>query len=110
MKKINFYSDDFDEMKLQLSKSIDHVVQKIASGEFVSGDINLKLKIGLSLDFKEEKAYKKPVVIYKVGTTLQKKSNLDGGFEYINKELILDDDGEAILKDVVSAQMDMLEE
>ena len=88
MKKINLYTDEFEELKVKLNASIEHVVKKLASKEFEGGDINLKIKIGFNTDYKNETLYKKPVVLFKVNTVLQKKSNIDGGFSYVNKELV----------------------
>lgn len=34
MKKINLYSEEFDELKINLNASIEHVVKKLASKEF----------------------------------------------------------------------------
>lgn len=110
MKKINLYSEEFDELKINLNASIEHVVKKLASKEFESGDINLKIKIGFDADYKNEQLYKKPVVLFKVNTVLQKKSNVDGGFSYKNKELVLDEDGQPVLQEVKSSQIDVFEE
>lgn len=110
MKKINLYSEEFDELKINLNASIEHVVKKLASKEFEVGDINLKIKIGFDADYKNEQLYKKPVVLFKVNTVLQKKSNVDGGFSYKNKELVLDEDGQPVLQEVKSSQIDVFEE
>ena len=110
MKKINLYTDEFEELKVKLNASIEHVVKKLASKEFEGGDINLKIKIGFNTDYKNETLYKKPVVLFKVNTVLQKKTNIDGGFSYVNKELVLDEDGEPVLQEVKSSQIDVFEE
>lgn len=110
MKKINLYTEEFDELKINLNASIEHVVKKLASKEFEVGDINLKIKIGFDADYKNEQLYKKPVVLFKVNTVLQKKSNVDGGFSYKNKELVLDEDGQPVLQEVKSSQIDVFEE
>lgn len=110
MKTINLYSEEFDELKINLNASIEHVVKKLASKEFEVGDINLKIKIGFDADYKNEQLYKKPVVLFKVNTVLQKKSNVDGGFSYKNKELVLDEDGQPVLQEVKSSQIDVFEE
>lgn len=110
MKKINLYTEEFDELKINLNASIEHVVKKLASKEFEAGDINLKIKIGFNADYKDKKMYRKPVVIYKVNTALQKKSNIEGGFSYVNKELVLDEDGQPVLQEVRSNQIDVLED
>lgn len=110
MKKINLYTEEFDELKISLNASIEHVVKKLASKEFEAGDINLKIKIGFKADYKNEKMYRKPVVLYKVNTVLQKKSNIDSEFSYKNKELVLDEDGEPVLQEVKSSQIDVFEE
>lgn len=110
MKKINLYSEEFDELKINLNASIEHVVKKLASKEFEAGDVNLKIKIGFDPDYKGEKLYKKPVVTFKVNTVLQKKSDLGGGFSYVNKELVLDEDGQPVLQEVKSSQIDVFEE
>lgn len=110
MKRINLENECFDEMKVQLNASIEHVVQKIASKEFNQGNISLKLTIGFEWDYKEEKEYKKPVLIYKVNTNMQKKSSLDGSYAFFNKELVLDDEDIPVLREVASNQVDMFEE
>ena len=110
MKKINLYSEEFDELKINLNASIEHVVKKLASKEFEGGDINLKIKIGFITDYKNEQLYKKPAVLFKVNTVLQKKSNVDGSFSYKNKELVLDEDGQPVLQEVKSSQIDVFEE
>lgn len=110
MKKINLYSEEFDELKINLNASIEHVVKKLASKEFEGGDINLKIKIGFITDYKNEQLYRKPAVLFKVNTVLQKKSNVDGGFSYKNKELVLDEDGQPVLQEVRSNQIDVLED
>lgn len=110
MKKINLYTEEFDELKINLNASIEHVVKKLASKEFEAGDINLKIKIGFDADYKNEQLYRKPVVMFKVNTVLQKKSKIDGGFSYKNKELVLDEDGQPVLQEVKIDQIDMFDE
>lgn len=99
----------FEEMQISFDASIIHVAKKIAAGEFEQGEITLKLKIGTVYEQKDEKAYKMPAFNYKIGTNLQKKSNIDGGDAYQGMEFKLDD-GVVVLERVKSNQMDMFED
>ena len=99
----------FEEMQISFDASIIHVAKKIAAGEFEQGEITLKLKIGTVYEQKDEKAYKMPAFNYKIGTNLQKKSSLDGGYTYKDMEFKLDD-GVVVLERVKSNQMDMFED
>ena len=110
MRRFSLQDEKFEEMQMSLNASIIHVAKKIAAGEFEAGDINLKIKIGFDADYKNEQLYRKPVVLFKVNTVLQKKSNVDGGFSYKNKELVLDEDGQPVLQEVKSSQIDVFEE
>ena len=110
MRIFSLQDEKFEEMQMSLNASIIHVATKIAAGEFEAGDINLKIKIGFDADYKNEQLYKKPVILFKVNTILQKKSNMDGGFSYKNKELVLDEDGQPVLQEVKSSQIDVFEE
>lgn len=110
MEKINLQNPCFDEMKVELNASIEHVVRKLASGAFEGGDINLKLHVGVVAEVKEDTLYKKPSFEYRVNTTMQQKSSLDGCFDFKDQELVLDDEGNPILRHVVSNQIDMFDE
>lgn len=110
MKIFNLQDEKFQEMQTALNVSLIDVAKKIAMGEFEQGDITLKIKLGTVYEYKDNTPYKMPAFNYKVATTLQKKSSLDGGDSYRGMEFAIDDSGFVVLEKVQSAQMDMLDE
>lgn len=109
MRIFSLQDEKFEDMQMSLNASIVHVAKKIAAGEFEQGDITLKLKVGTVNELKEGTVYKMPAFNYKIGTNLQKKSNLDGGGAYDGMEFKLDDNV-VVLEKVQSNQIDMLDE
>lgn len=109
MRIFSLQDEKFEKMQMSLNASIVHVANKIAAGEFDQGDITLKLKIETIYTYKEDTPYKKPAFNYKIGTNLQKKSNIDGGDAYDGMEFKLDDDV-VVLTKVQSNQINMLDE
>ena len=110
MRIFSLQDEKFKEMQAGLNVSIIHVAKKIAAGEFEQGEITLKLKIGTVYEQKDGKAYKMPAFNYKIGTNLQKKSNMDGKDAYQGMEFKLNDDNVVVLEKVTTNQMDMFEE
>lgn len=109
MRIFSLRDEKFEEMQTSLDASIIHVAKKIATGEFGSGDVSLKLTIGTTSQYKDETMYEMPVFSYKINTNLQKKSNVNGGDIFPNMELSLDDET-LVLKEVKSNQIGMFDE
>lgn len=109
MRIFSLQDEKFEDMQMALNTAIVQVGQKIAKGEFEQGDVSLKLKIGTVIEQKEETVYKMPAFTYKIGTNLQKKSNMDGGDAYRDMELKVYGDM-VILEKVRSDQIDMFDE
>lgn len=109
MREFNLKDEKFKDMQMALNAAIVQVGEKIAKGEFEQGDVSLKLKIGTVIEQKDETVYKMPAFTYKIGTNLQKKSNMDGGDAYRDMELKVYDDM-VILERVKSDQIDMFNE
>ena len=110
MREFNLNGIKFEEMQMKLNVAVIDISKKIATGEFGSGDVSLKLTIGTSSQYKDETMYEMPVFSYKINTNLQKKSNVNGGDIFPNMELSLDDDETLVLKEVKSNQLDMFDE
>lgn len=110
MKIFSLQDKKFQEMQTDLNISLIDVAKKIAMGEFEQGDITLKIKLGTAYGYKGGTPYKMPAFNYKVTTTLQKKSSLDGEDVYRGMEFAIDESGFVVLAEVQSAQMDMLED
>lgn len=110
MKIFSLQDKKFQEMQTALNVSLVDVAKKIARNEFEQGDITLKIKLGTVYEYKDNTPYKMPAFSYKVATTLQKKSSLDGGDSYRGMEFAIDESGFVVLAEVQSDQMDMLED
>ena len=109
MRKFNLNDEKFEEMQMKLNIAVIDISKKIATGEFESGDVSLKLTIGTTSQYKDETMSEMPVFSYKINTNLQKKSNVNGGDIFPNMELSLDDET-LVLKEVKSNQIGMFDE
>lgn len=93
--EIDIDSPVFEGMLSNLNEAILRTVEKVFSKEFASGEITLKLGIGIVTGYKqipktdpdtgdivlEEYKYRKPVFEHKVTNTLKKQFKSEGTFE-----------------------------
>ena len=100
---IDIESPVFNAMLNDLDEEIQRVVKSVYNGEFASGEISLKLDLGIRDAYKEipkedvygnminEKyEYKKPNFEHKITSTLKKQYNQKGCYDE-NKEVVWDE-------------------
>lgn len=117
MSKLTVFNDGFAELVTQINEHLEKVGKHVIDGEFESGEITVKIKVGTENKFEEYPAesggqdkiveYIEPDIQFDVKTDLKKAYKTSGYADFYNMAIMVDDYGEVVLEEVEKAQTDL---